>query len=183
MSNNTFGECVKLLILLLIPLDASCAQLPHAVPTAPVNNVPIIETLPTIPKYVPTPSLPKVIAEPPIVTGKDNTLPTNSPEVTELGDSIISWKRKTDHNIWWECGVKYDKEQIKIAAYAWADALVSAHKKTTYSVRWGRHKGKPLKVNMREATGVIINESRFDRCAIGPYPRKFAYKKGILERK
>ena len=101
----------------------------------------------------------------------------------QLAGSIIEWKRRVDHSVWWECGVRYTLDEAKEAAQEWADAIVTAHNNTTYTLRFGKNKDKLRRVDLNEVIGIIINESRFDRCALGPSPRNFAYAEGILQRK
>lgn len=100
------------------------------------------------------------------------------PEDVALAKRIFKWKVKYDHGIWHECGEKYAKEDIKPAALEWAAAINEAARKTEYQLRNGTY----VRVDKREAIGIMISESRFDRCAIGPNPRTFAYKRKIIKR-
>lgn len=101
-------------------------------------------------------------------------------KIEKLANQLVQFKKKVDHNIWWECGKKYNTPQeIKTAAHEWATAIVKEQSKTTYTLRYS---GKEIRPNLREAVGLILNESRFDRCAIGLYTRKHAYKNGLLRR-
>jgi len=96
-----------------------------------------------------------------------------------LAQGIFNLVKKNQHGIWWECGERYQSnEEIHNAALEWAVAINNAHKKTEYKLRSGKY----VRVPIREAVGLMISESRFDRCAIGLHPRKFAYKKKILTR-
>ncbi len=100
------------------------------------------------------------------------------PENTSLALRIIRWKNKIDQGIWWECGKKYTPEELKVAALEWATAINAAYATTEYTLR----SGKTVKVCKREAMGLMMSETRLDRCAVGPYPRKFAYKHKLLKR-
>jgi hypothetical protein len=98
----------------------------------------------------------------------------------QLAKAIFKWKMSYDKGLWVECGKKYETSaDIKSAAIEWAQAINAAHKTAHYKLR----NGKKVQVSKQEAIGVMINESRFDRCAVGPNPRRFAYNKGILKRK
>lgn len=98
--------------------------------------------------------------------------------ISDLARRIRRWKHYIDKNIWYECGVKYTPDEIKTASNAWASAIVNAHNTVTYLVR-----GKRIKVPLKEAVGIIMSESRFDSCAIGPHPRTRGYKLKILTKK
>lgn len=106
------------------------------------------------------------------------------PEVNQLDADmaarIVRWKRRVDRSVWWECGKRYTtKEEFQKAALEWAVAVNKAHAKTTYELR----SGKVVKVNKSEALGIMMRETRLDRCAVGPYPRKFAYANKIIQRR
>lgn len=106
--------------------------------------------------------------------------PEYSPDDIKLAKGIYRFKMKTDHGTWWECGEKYKtKEEIKEAAIEWAIVINEAHANSTYKLR----SGIEVKVPLKEAVGTMISESRFDRCAIGPRPREYAYKKKIVKRR
>lgn len=111
-------------------------------------------------------------------TNSSNTQRHTDEDIVKLAKQITKWKRIRDHNIWVECGIKYTESQIFSAALEWAKAITEAQRNTKYTIR-----KRTVNVRMSEALGIIVNESRFDRCAIGPNPRKFAYKHKILEKK
>lgn len=94
----------------------------------------------------------------------------------KLAKRIVTWKQKMDHGLWWECGVKYSKEMQFNVALDWAVAINDAREKVTY-----KYRGKQRKMDMEEVIGILIKESRFDRCAVGPNPRLFALEKGLLK--
>jgi len=96
-----------------------------------------------------------------------------------LAKRIVRWKKKKDHGIWWECGKRYTAEEVVTVALEWATAINAAYEMTTYKLR----SGKVVKVNKQEAVGVMIHETRFDRCGVGPFPREFAYKHKLLKKK
>lgn len=100
-------------------------------------------------------------------------------EDLNLAKAIYRWKMRIDRGLWVECGRKYGKEEIKEAALEWAKAINSSWKTAHYTLR----SGKEVQVDRKEAVGIIMNESRFDRCAVGPHPRNFAYDLGILKKK
>ena len=103
----------------------------------------------------------------------------NSEEDLDLAARIAKFKRTKDHGIWWECGKRYQPEEIDAAALEWAKAVNKAYHNTSYKLR----SGKVVKVNKAEALGIMMRETRLDRCAVGPYPRIFAYKNNIIKKK
>ena len=137
------------------------------------------DTQSPIDKYLSSPEVADVAPLPEEPLSEAEALGIN-PDDLSLAKALFKWKMKYDKGIWVECGVKYDgAPEIKQAAIEWAQAINAAHKNATYTLR----NGKTTKVSRKEVIGVMVNESRFDRCAVGPHPRKFAYKKGILKRK
>jgi len=107
------------------------------------------------------------------------TTPLASTEDLELAERIATFKRTRDRGVWWECGKRYKLEEFDAAALEWAKAVNKAYNKTTYKLR----SGKIVKVNKAEALGIMVRETRLDRCAVGPYPRIFAYKNNIIKKK
>ena len=98
----------------------------------------------------------------------------------DMATRIVRWKRRVDRSVWWECGKRYTtQEEFNKAALEWATAVNRAYKNTSYKLR----SGKVVKVNKSEALGIMMRETRLDRCAVGPYPRKFAYAKKIIKRR
>lgn len=142
----------------------------------------IVKHTPPLP-IVPELTLPEPIVEnvtvPPPATPLTEVVPVfseaDSYTISDLARRIRRWKHYIDQDIWYECGVKYTPEEIKTAALAWATAIVNAHNEVTYVV-----KGKRIKVPLKEAVGIIMSESRFDACAIGPHPRELGYKLKLL---
>jgi len=154
------------------------AALNPAVDVQPENitaetEVPATETVPeeSEPTPTPTPDLePTVLVE-------AAPLPEFNADDVELARRILKLK---SHGIWFECGVKYKQDELEGAALDWAVAINDAHDAIPeYQLR----NKKLVKHDIREALGIMQNESRLDRCAVGPYPRIYAYKKGILVRK
>jgi len=78
---------------------------------------------------------------------------------------------KAGYLIWYECGKKYDRSKALKAADNWAHAIITACKK---------HFSKDIKTKVWGVAGTIYNESNFDRCALGKYPRRFAERLGYL---
>jgi len=138
----------------------------------PEEKTPVEVTTVAVPKL-------KEIEEP-VVAKKEKSLEDGySPADIKLAKGIFNLKMKTHHGIWWECGKRYEtKDEIKAAALEWAAAINDSYKNTEYQLRSGTYVRPPIK----EAVGIMISESKFDRCAIGPHPRNFAYKKNIIQR-
>jgi len=105
--------------------------------------------------------------------------PKYNDEDLKLAKGIFRLNRKRHRGIWWECGERHEtKQEVKDAALERAKAINEAHRNTIYKLR----SGKEVRVPIREAVGIMISESKFDRCAIGPHPRRFAYERKILKR-
>jgi hypothetical protein len=107
------------------------------------------------------------------------TTPQASAEDMALAARIAKFKRTKDRGVWWECGKRHELEEFDVAALEWASAINKAYHNTSYKLR----SGKVVKVNRAEALGIMMRETRLDRCAVGPYPRIFAYKNNIIKKK
>jgi|GEM_PF-1772388 len=95
--------------------------------------------------------------------------------IGRLSSGITKLKSRS---AWWECGKKYEtKEEIEDAALEWAYRIV--YLSWEYSDN-GSSDGHI--VNPWGVAGVAKNESGFDRCALGMFPRLWAYKEGTLKR-
>ncbi len=96
-------------------------------------------------------------------------------EIRKIGRAVagvIKWKKR--QGVWWECGKPYkEKKEIEDLAFLYVVQIFRSAKSVS---------DESYKVNPWGMLGVIANESRFDRCALGTYPRKKAYSLGILER-
>jgi len=172
---------MKFIILLVLASIFGCIKptIRHfETPLVPKETKPIIKITPTINSVTPTILTIEPSTSPPTEIPTLAVIPV-SPEpdntITDLARRIRRWKYYIDHNIWYECGVKYTPDEIKTAALAWATALIDAYNTVTYTVH-----GKTIKVPLKEAVGIIMSESRFDSCAIGPRPREMGYKLNIL---
>ncbi len=104
------------------------------------------------------------------------TIEVPSDEVVELASHIVAYKRRMGG--WVECGEMHHEDELAEVALEWSSAIIKALEKNVY-----KYRGKMIHLDMEEAIGVMMHESRLDRCAVGPYPRKFAYNKGLLKRK
>lgn len=147
---------------------------------APANNPVLTPTppQPVKPESVPVPHTQTTLVD---VKYAPNPIDPYTEEDRALAQRIIAWKKRIDRNLWWECGHRYTEEEIPKVALEWAQAINSAFKspEAEYTLR----SNKKVRVSIKEAMGLMINESRFDRCGVGPLPRKFAYSAGILEKK
>lgn len=86
-------------------------------------------------------------------------------------------KHKIEKGGWWECGKLIEEEEkIKEKALIYAYTIIHS----AYEV--SDHDEDPeFILNPWGLAGTIGNESQFDRCALGLFPRKVAYKKGLLK--
>lgn len=74
---------------------------------------------------------------------------------------------KIQKGIWYSCGEKLNEKEQQDLAIRIAYKVLS--EKPSFSP-WG-------------VVGTMYNESRFDTCALGLHPRKWAYQNGILKRR
>lgn len=147
------------------------------IPTLEVPAVEPTQVAEAPPEEVPPAASPEEVS--PITAAEIKTVIPENPKVEELTNGLVDLVWRIHRGIWWECGKKYQtKEAVKIAAREWSAAIVSAHENTSYKLR----SGQKINPSIREAVGIITNESHFDRCAIGVYTRLYAYKTGLLVR-
>jgi hypothetical protein len=78
---------------------------------------------------------------------------------------------------WWECGRPLRDAEQEDAAIAWASRIVELA--ASYSDR-GSADG--IEMNPWEIAGIAANETGFDRCVLGKWPRKWGYEHGTMER-
>jgi hypothetical protein len=98
--------------------------------------------------------------------------------IGRLAEGAIEWKMKEGG--WWECGVFYDKEEdVKRLALLYSYEIVKA----VHEVSDGEGTDDRWTLNAWGLAGTMKNESQWDRCAFGLYPRKAAYKMGLLKRR
>jgi hypothetical protein len=102
--------------------------------------------------------------------GDDYDFPNQSEirTIGQIADGLYKWKSKAGG--WYDCGIHTtDSYDLKDKSIKYAMLIVEVSR--TYNVDpWG-------------LVGVFANESRFDSCALGYYPRKKAYSLGILKKK
>lgn len=78
---------------------------------------------------------------------------------------------------WWDCGEVYDDSEEAEASLKWAYRIVFLA--WEYSDR-GSDGG--VQMNAWGIAGVAANESGFDTCALGPWPRKWGYEHKTLKK-
>lgn len=106
----------------------------------------------------------------------------NPYEWEELARYIFRYKTRHDGGIWNICGHSLNHKEMRVAALEYAKELLIAHNTTMYPIRRGGVK-YVVKVPLRGVLGTMMSESRLDYCALGPNPRKWAYEKGLLEKR
>lgn len=108
----------------------------------------------------------------------ENPYGTPEPQLTERQQALAGKLAKgfvkaikSESSTWWECGEKTPEEKWDERALEMAQHLIQAFVEydpnRNVTKLWG-------------AWGVIWSESRGNRCAVGPNPRKYAVKSGIL---
>lgn len=122
----------------------------------------------------------EVAVEPEVAGGEETLSPAQPDEnirtvepkrqklAEEMASGFIRAIRK-ESAVWWECGEPTPKDQWKERAETMAYALLDALDKHDDEISpWG-------------VWGVIWSESRGNRCSIGPNPRKYARRVGIID--
>jgi hypothetical protein len=79
---------------------------------------------------------------------------------------------------WWNCGETYPDEEVNNAAMKWAYRIV--YLAWDYS---DKVDADGIQINPWGIAGTAANESGFDVCALGPWPRKWAYKNKIIKQR
>lgn len=92
--------------------------------------------------------------------------------VSRLAEGIRQFHSRNDDLYWYECGKRYTKKQADRAAFEWARTVVHACALVS---------DDDIKLNPWMVAGTIANESRFDRCSLGPGPREQAEKLGFIK--
>jgi hypothetical protein len=95
--------------------------------------------------------------------------------VQHMAKIIHKWKLKHDQDAWIECGHRIkNKTKSLNRAYTYAWEIVSASEAASTEqytlIPW-------------TLVALYANESVFDSCALGPAPRKWAYKKGLVKKR
>ncbi len=107
-----------------------------------------------------------------------------APEVRErlrligrIAEGVRKVAKQKGGGSWWECGRRLAAEEETTAAVEWAQRIVFLA--WEYSDR-GSSTG--YQMNPWEIAGVCANETGFDRCILGKWPRKWGYEHGTLKR-
>lgn len=90
-----------------------------------------------------------------------------------LAEGMTRIKEKRDHGTWGYCGKTLSSEEQKEKALQIAYTLIVE----MVSV------GVSKKISPWGILGTMYNESGFDSCALGLFPRKWAYEEGLLVRR
>ena len=85
--------------------------------------------------------------------------------IRRITRAIYTSKRKA--GVWYQCGKRIEREDWWASAEEWSIQIWTRHRET----------GQPL----RDFLGVAAQESGFDPCALGPHPRDWAYRNGLLK--
>lgn len=96
--------------------------------------------------------------------------------VGRMAEGVARWKIR--EGAWCECGIVHvDPAVISEKAMKYAFVVVKAAKDAAGNVG-----DKNWFLNPWGLAGTMMKESQWDRCAIGPYPRKKAYELGLMKR-
>lgn len=112
-------------------------------------------------------TLPQQTIEPLFTADPLPTTPTfeNHPTIVSMTAGIVRAKRRA--GVWFQCGSQIPRDEWPAVAEEWAVEIWQRHVET----------GAPL----RDFLGLPAQESGFDPCALGPYPREWAYQNGWLK--
>jgi len=91
--------------------------------------------------------------------------------IDRIAKGIKNFKTVQGKSYWYECGKRYSEKEANKAAHEWARTIVHACMVTS---------DKTFKPNPWIITGLAAHESGFDRCSIGPGPRKQAENLGFI---
>jgi hypothetical protein len=102
-----------------------------------------------------------------------STIKNNIPKFNlykRMSELIHRWKLKHDQGAWIECGkkIKNKTKSLQRARIINASEKVSDENYTL--IPW-------------TLVAIYANESVFDECALGPAPRKWAYKRGLVKKR
>lgn len=174
--------------LTLIPLIAviSCHHAPTTAPTTTQKEIEPAADTATEHEQVASPALP---VEVPTVQNEVQALQYSEADMA-LAVKIYHWRHSKWGGTWYSCGKKLEDAAMRSEALKWANAINEAHTSAdalyTYkrnirgTTKYREHK---VRVPLREVLGVIVSESNFDPCALGPNPRKKAKEMGLIKRK
>jgi len=87
--------------------------------------------------------------------------------IGRLSEGIYKWKKHHGEVPWYFCGERHSEEESKDLAVEVAFHIVQA--------TWLAERKMQIPVNPWGVAGIAANESRFDRCAFGLYPRLASY--------
>ena len=97
--------------------------------------------------------------------------------IGRIAEGVRAVGKRKGGGAWWECGRRLTPEEETTAAIQWAQRIVVLA--WEYSDR-GSATGYQL--NPWEIAGVCANETGFDRCILGKWPRKWGYEHGTMKR-
>lgn len=104
----------------------------------------------------------------PVTENVDPALVQRAKLIGRLTNGILKISRNEDGILWVECGKRYTEEEAKEVALEWAFFIEKGS--SLYGVNpWG-------------VMGTIYNESKFDRCSLGKFPKAHAEKKGYIKK-
>lgn len=98
--------------------------------------------------------------------------------IGRLAVGLENWKRSQGG--WWYCGEFMEARDPRLADLA----VILAYNLVRSAAEVSEDPDKvedAFILNVWGMAGTIANESRFDACALGLYPRKWAYSEGLLE--
>lgn len=170
---------VKALLFIPLAVALSC----HAQPTAiaPIKD----SSVPEAPVEEPV-----VIEEEELIEPVVEVQPAYSGEDTELAAQIYHSKKRYYDGVWFSCGKLLNDVEMREQSLLWANAINEAHHSddATYVIKRNIRGSKKyhehdVRVSKQEVLGIIISESKFDPCAIGPSPRRRAQELKVIKYK
>ena len=132
------------------------------------------------PKPIPKPDpVPEPMVEPEPTRAEMDPFPTET-HLKIIGRMAENVTRvKMEKGGWWECGIFVtDEKEVYQKALNYAHMIV----KKSWEHSDPPYNEKPWVLNPWGLAGTIWNESKFDRCAFGLWPRLRAYELGLLKK-
>lgn len=102
-------------------------------------------------------------------SGEDNDLKSR------IASGILKWKTSDQTRPWWYCGVKLEGQDAIDKSYEWANIVVDEVDKIKSELGYD--------LNVWGVLGTMSRESAFDECALGLYPRLWAYEHNLLKKR
>ena len=93
--------------------------------------------------------------------------------IGRISEGILKVAKQKGGGSWWNCGSTYNEKDAENSAMKWAYRIVYLSDK---------YSDDDVIINPWGIAGTAANESGFDQCALGPWPRKWGYEHKTIKR-